>query len=85
MPLSSRERPAITEQGKDEEENKVGDACDLIALATRQRSDIERWTRGCVTDRVLGYTRLPLLIVRRHEQSVPVISEQVQTVHGSSG
>lgn len=72
------------EQGKDEEENKICDACDLMALATRPRSDIERWTRGCVTDRVLGYTRLPLLIVRRHEQPIPAISEQVQAAHVSS-
>jgi nucleotide-binding universal stress UspA family protein len=53
------------EYGKDEEGNSVCEPCDLIALATRSRSDIERLTQGSVTDRVLGHTRLPLLVVRR--------------------
>lgn len=72
------------EDGKDEEGNKVCGACDLVALATHPRSDIERWTQGSVTDRVLGHTKLPLLVVRRHEQLMPAISEQTQAVHANS-
>jgi nucleotide-binding universal stress UspA family protein len=38
--------------------------CDVIALATHGRSGLERWVRGSVTERLLGATKLPLLIVR---------------------
>jgi hypothetical protein len=38
--------------------------CDVIALATHGRRGLERWVRGSVTERLLGATKLPLLIVR---------------------
>ena len=38
--------------------------CDLIAISTHGRSGLERWVMGSVTARVLGTTRLPMLIVR---------------------
>ena len=38
--------------------------CDAIALATHGRSGPARWVMGSVTERVLGTTTLPLLIVR---------------------
>jgi nucleotide-binding universal stress UspA family protein len=38
--------------------------CDVIALATHGRSGPVRWVMGSVTERVLGTTTLPLLIVR---------------------
>jgi len=38
--------------------------CDLIAMATHGRGGLERWMLGSVTERVLGSTKLPLLIVR---------------------
>lgn len=38
--------------------------CDVIALATQGRSGLERWVKGSVTERLLGATKLPLLIVR---------------------
>ncbi|MDQ2903366.1 MAG: universal stress protein, partial [Chloroflexota bacterium] len=38
--------------------------CDVIALAIHGRSGLERWVRGSVTERLLGATKLPLLIVR---------------------
>ncbi len=44
---------------------------DLIALATHGRGGVQRWVMGSVTDRVLGATKLPLLIVRprrKHEE-----------------
>jgi nucleotide-binding universal stress UspA family protein len=37
---------------------------DLIAMATHGRSGLARWTLGSVTERILGATKLPLLIVR---------------------
>lgn len=38
--------------------------CDAIAMATHGRSGVQRWVMGSVTERVLGATKLPLLIVR---------------------
>ena len=35
-----------------------------IAMATHGRSGVQRWVMGSMTERVLGATRLPLLIVR---------------------
>jgi nucleotide-binding universal stress UspA family protein len=46
------------------------DGCDVIALATHGRSGIKRWMMGSVTERILGATRLPLLIVRPHKAIV---------------
>lgn len=44
-----------------------GKPYDLIAMATHGRGGISRWTLGSITERVLGATRLPLLIVRPQE------------------
>jgi nucleotide-binding universal stress UspA family protein len=55
-----------------------GKAYAAIAMATHGRSGIRRWTLGSITERVLGTTRLPLLIVRpkapkvQQEQREPV-------------
>ncbi len=38
--------------------------CDLIAMSTHGRSGLQRWVMGSVMERVLGATRLPMLIVR---------------------
>ena len=38
--------------------------CDLLAMATHGRGGVQRWVMGSVTERVLGATKLPLLIVR---------------------
>ncbi|HVB60034.1 MAG TPA: universal stress protein [Ktedonobacteraceae bacterium] len=40
---------------------------DVIAMATHGRGGIQRWTLGSITERILGTTRLPLLIVRPRE------------------
>jgi nucleotide-binding universal stress UspA family protein len=40
--------------------------CDLIAMATHGRTGPAHWVMGSVTARVLGTTKLPLLIVRPH-------------------
>ena len=52
---------SIAELG--EEDVERFDGCDVIALATHGRSGLERWVRGSVTGRLLGATKLPLLIV----------------------
>ncbi len=38
--------------------------CDVIAIATHGRGGLQRWIVGSVTERLLGATKLPLLIVR---------------------
>ncbi len=38
--------------------------CDLLAMATHGRGGVQRWVMGSVTERVLGATKLPLLVVR---------------------
>lgn len=44
---------------------------DLIVLATHGRGGLQRWLLGSVTERVLGNTKLPLLIVRPQAQPAP--------------
>ncbi len=44
------------------------DGFDLVAIATHGRGGVQRWVMGSVTDRVLGATKLPLLIVRPRRQ-----------------
>jgi nucleotide-binding universal stress UspA family protein len=46
----------------DEIESSGGD--DLIALATHGQGGLQRWAVGSVTERLLGTTKLPLLVVR---------------------
>src|SRR5581483_11532603 len=44
-----------------EQENDTG--CDIIALTTHGRSGLKRWIMGSGAERILGTTRLPLLII----------------------
>lgn len=39
-------------------------AIDLILIATHGRSGISRWVRGSIADRVLRFSRVPVLMVR---------------------
>jgi nucleotide-binding universal stress UspA family protein len=57
----------VAESGKDVEDIEGFDGCDIIALATHGRSGLTRLTMGSVTERILGATMLPLLIVRPSE------------------
>jgi nucleotide-binding universal stress UspA family protein len=52
------------EQREQQEEAEGLDGCDLIAMSTHGRGGLERWVMGSVMERVLGATRLPMLIVR---------------------
>ncbi len=54
----------MAEVGASVEDVKVEGGCDLIAIATHGRSGLERWVLGSITERMLGATKLPLLIVR---------------------
>lgn len=55
---------SIAEHGEERKDAGRFDRADIIVLATHGRSGIERLLRGSVTERILGATKLPLLIVR---------------------
>lgn len=57
------------------EEGGTYQAYDLLALATHGRSRLKCWILGSITERVLGGTKLPLFILRPHEQHTRAISE----------
>jgi nucleotide-binding universal stress UspA family protein len=58
------------ENGEIAEGSQEFAGCDLLAMATHGRGGMQRWVMGSVTERVLGTTKLPLLIVRsKAEQS----------------
>jgi nucleotide-binding universal stress UspA family protein len=60
------------EHGKVTESSHEFPGCDLVAMATHGRGGLQRWVLGSVTERVLGATKLPLLIVRPKAEVVPV-------------
>jgi len=45
---------------------------DLIVIATHGRSGIGRWARGSTADKILRSSKIPVLMVRAQEGSVPV-------------
>ena len=55
---------SLAEYGSKGKANMGVAGCDMIAISTHGRSGLERWVMGSVTERVLGTTRLPVLIVR---------------------
>jgi nucleotide-binding universal stress UspA family protein len=54
----------VAEEGRVDAGTCMVGGCDLLAMATHGRHGLQRWMLGSVTERVLGATRLPLLIVR---------------------
>jgi len=52
------------ESGTTTESSHKFSGCDLIAIATHGRGGMQRLVMGSVTERVLGATKLPMLIVR---------------------
>ncbi len=56
----------VAETGETREEPEDFAGCDVIAMATRGHSGLQRWVLGSTTERVLAATKLPLLIVRPH-------------------
>lgn len=63
----------VAEHGEFVEDIAGFDGCDVIAMATHGRSGPQRWVIGSITERVLGATRLPLLIVRSHQPQEEVL------------
>lgn len=57
----------VAEHGEFVEDSAGFGGCDAIAMATHGRGGPQRWVMGSITERVLGATRLPLLVVRSHE------------------
>lgn len=51
------------EQGDTTEGHRLAGGCDLIAITTHGRGGLQRLALGSVTERILGATRLPLLVV----------------------
>jgi nucleotide-binding universal stress UspA family protein len=74
----------MAEFGDFVEDVKVANGCEMIAMATHGRSGLERWMMGSVTERMLGATKLPLLIVRPQKTNVEPekTSEKVETETG---
>jgi nucleotide-binding universal stress UspA family protein len=72
------------EAGEDVEGTKAYGGCDLVVLATHGRGGLERWMLGSVTERILGATRLPILIVRPQEHHAQPASAcmQVKAMNG---
>ncbi len=58
----------LAEHGEGAIGMNVIDGFDLIAMATFGRGGVQRWIMGSVADRVLGATKLPMLIVRPQRQ-----------------
>ena len=56
------------EHGEQVEEAEGLGGSDLIAMSTHGRGGLERWVMGSITERVLGATRLPMLIVQPQKQ-----------------
>ena len=56
------------EHGKALESSHELKGCDLIAIATHGRGGLKRLMAGSVTEKVLGSTSLPLLIVRPRDE-----------------
>ncbi len=54
----------MAELGEGMEVEPGFNGCDVIAMATHGRGGVEHWVVGSVTERVLGATKLPLLIIR---------------------
>ncbi len=52
------------QEGSDSHDKSGSYGCDLIAMSTHGRGGLERWVMGSVMERVLGATKLPMLIVR---------------------
>lgn len=54
---------SVAETGKDAEGAAMLGSCDLVAMATHGRGGLQRLALGSVTERVLGATKRPLLVV----------------------
>ena len=53
----------VAEMGRVDAGTSVFGGCDILALTTHGRGGLQRWALGSVTERILGATRLPMLVV----------------------
>ena len=60
------------EQGEYRDDGAEQEGCTLIALATHGRGGLKRWVMGSIAERVLGSTKLPMLIVRSPEAETAI-------------
>ncbi len=65
------------EQGERRDDGTEHEGCDIIALATHGLGGLQRWVMGSVTERVLGSTKLPMLIVRSTEGEADIHQEKL--------
>ncbi len=70
------------ENGEEAGGIRTSGSCSLLALATHGREGVQRLALGSVTERVLGATRLPLLIVRPPERQKPAMSTEQEKDRG---
>ncbi len=61
------------------------DGCDMLALATHGRTGLQHWMLGSITERILGNTTLPLLIVRPQEVPATVHEEATKGLKVATG
>lgn len=64
------------ESGEDAAGAGTPGRCDVIVMATHGRTGLQHWVLGSVTERVLGATRLALLIVRPEETAFQKAAEE---------
>jgi nucleotide-binding universal stress UspA family protein len=69
----------MAENGEDAEGAGVFGRCDLIAIATHGRGGLQHWIMGSITERVLGATKLPILIVRPESTELKFASSSEDT------
>jgi len=63
------------------EEELQKEPYDLIAIATHGRGGLQRLLMGSVTEQLLGATKLPLLVVRPHDQAIqPEQAQEIETL-----
>ncbi len=71
----------MAENGEAMESTGLLGSCDLLVMATHGRSGLQRWMMGSVTERVLGATKLPLLIVHVCRSNEVPREQQMTTEH----
>jgi nucleotide-binding universal stress UspA family protein len=73
---------SMAEHGEENSAAERFDGADILVLATNGRSGIERLLKGSVTERILGATTLPLLIVRAAPERDDLSDEAEATYEG---
>ncbi len=67
----------VAEHGKVDKGAHIFNGCDILALATHGRTGLQRLALGSVTERILGSTKLPLLIVRPQQAQLASVTSKL--------